>query len=171
MSTPGCGETRNVTICFRTSEELQSALRRIGGEERRSMSSVIEHVLLQYVQDKEQLRVPREEKRRHARKKISAPALIMPTNDDKQVQAGVVLDISLGGIQISMPNGYEWGIQEDKERSRISVVFTLPDRKKPVTVQCMPKRVLPSDDATMIGACFTDADFASYQALQDYLVN
>ncbi len=164
--------TRNVTICFRTTDALQDALRAIGKNEKRSVSSVIENILTEYVHDRKQWRRPRKEKRRHARKKVGVPALVTHINaSDKQVHSAIVLDISLGGLQISVPTTFSPEIHEDTQHSKISVVFTLPDGKKPLTVQCVPNRLLPHDDATIIGASFTDADFGSYQALQDYLVN
>jgi hypothetical protein len=160
---------RTVTICFRTSEELQQVLREIGDEERRSVSSIIEHTLFQYLEERGRMPRRREEKRRHERREVVAPALVKSLGSDR-IQAGVVLDVSLGGIRISVAGTFEC-MQEDEEPARISITFTLPEAKKALTVLCVPKHILPYGDRTTIGACFTDADFATFQGLQDYLVD
>jgi hypothetical protein len=74
-------------------------------------------------------------------------------------------------LQIAVPDNYQCDVQQDKETTRISIVFTLPDYKRPITMQCVAKRAFPSDNETRIGALIVDTDFASYQALQNYLVH
>ncbi len=163
---------KKITICFRTSEDLQEGLRRIGEHERRSVSSVIERALFEYVQGREQLKRVAGEKRRHPRKSLSVPALVRNADaGDQGLHAGLVVNISLGGLRISVPSAFPVELDEDRKQSKISVVFTLPDGKKPLTVECTPKHVLPHNGTTMIGAAFTNADFGSYQTLQEYLVN
>jgi hypothetical protein len=160
---------RTVTICFRTSEKLQQVLREIGDEERRSVSSIIEHTLFQYVEERGRTLGWSEEKRRHERRQVAAPALVTCPGSDR-IQAGIVLDVSLGGIRISVAGTFECRMREDEEPATISITFTLPETKKALTVLCVPKHILPYEDRTTIGACFTDADFATFQGLQDYLV-
>ena len=113
-----------------------------------------------------------EEKRRYPRKKIAVPALLsQPGQGLADLQAGIVLDISLGGLQISFPNTCQLDVTEDKENAKISIAFTLPAVKQALTMQCMLKRVVHSDGEITAGASFTDTDFASYQTLQNYLIS
>jgi hypothetical protein len=49
-----------VTICFRTNEELRSALEKVAREDRRTISSIIEMVLTDYIEDNHQLPHQRE---------------------------------------------------------------------------------------------------------------
>ena len=44
---------RDITICFRTSEDLRKELERISTSERRSLSSLIENILYDYMELKE----------------------------------------------------------------------------------------------------------------------
>jgi hypothetical protein len=164
--------SKNITICFRTSEDLRNELEIIAKEERRSVSSTIETILCKLIEDRREEKRVKEEKRRYPRKTVTVPALVRELgSDDKTVQAGIVLDISLGGLQISIPNDYQYDIREDRETSRISIIFTLPDSKRPLTMQCIPKCVHPTDSETRVGLSFVDTDFASHQALQNYLVH
>jgi len=144
----------------------------ISKEERRSVSSTIENILFNHLADIKDYKRAQEDKRRYPRKCVTVPALVRELgSDDKTLQAGIVLDLSLGGLQISLPDNYQYEIREDSDKSRISIIFTLPDSKRPLTMQCVPNRVYPSDSETRIGASFVDTDFTSHQALQNYLVH
>lgn len=153
---------RATTICFRTSEELRKVLQSISDAERRSLSSVIEHILYDHLEMREPKGM-QDEKRRHPRKRLPTPALV--TGPDGTVHAGMVHDVSLGGLRVTVPQGF---CEEATEELKISIVFTLPQSEKPLTMQCR-QRYVRSDGQTDIGVAFVDADFQSYQALQNYL--
>ncbi len=153
---------RHSVICFRTSDNLRKALEKISVTDRRTLSSVIENILLDYIMCREPEAV-NGEKRRHPRIRISAPALVSGLNGD--VHAGVVNDISLGGINFSVPNSFP---HDMRPNSRISVVFTMRQSEKPLTMQCSLRHV-HSNDRKSIGASLIDTDSSSYHVLQDYL--
>jgi len=162
---------KSIMICFRTSEELRDAIEMIAKEESRSVSSMIEKILYTHLEERKDYKLVHQENRRYPRKMITAPALIRdPGLENTSPKVGIVVDISLNGLQISIPDNYQYDIQEESETSRIFIVFALPDYKSPITMQCVPKRMYPSNSETRIGASFVDADFSSYQALQNYLV-
>jgi hypothetical protein len=153
---------RDTTICFRTSDDLRNELERISTSERRSLSSLIENILYDYVGLKEPIRLD-EEKRRYPRKKVSVPALV--TGPDGTVHAGVVNDVSLGGLNFFVPDSFD---QEMGEEFKISIVFSLPQSERPLTFQCVPRHV-SSDGQTNIGASLVNADFQTYRILENYL--
>ena len=155
--------SKDTVICFRTSEELRKALEKISGEERRSLSSYIENILYAHIEEREPKGMDRE-KRRYPRKRISAPALVRGL--DGAVHAGMLRDISLGGIQISVPSGFQCEVEED---CTISVVFTLPGGERALTAECQPRHV-HSNGQTTIGASLIDTDFQSYQMLQNHIM-
>jgi len=159
---------KTITICFRTSEHLRNALEKISTEERRTLSSTIENILYTHIEDKKEFKQIQEENRRYPRKSVSVPALL---SFNSETSAGIVLDISLGGLQISIPVGSQLEIKEDEDNSTFSIVFTLPEIKKPLSVQCLPKHIVHSNGETTMGVSFADTDFANYQALQNYLIN
>ncbi|MBA4417178.1 MAG: hypothetical protein C0392_04615 [Syntrophus sp. (in: bacteria)] len=159
---------KTITICFRTSERLRNALEKVATEERRTLSSTIENILYIHIEEREEFKPAQEENRRYPRKSVSVPALL---SIDNETSAGIVLNVSLGGLQISIPSGYQFEVKEDTENSKIAIVFALPEIKKPLSVQCMPKHIVRSNGDTIIGASFEDTDFTNYQTLQDYLIN
>lgn len=163
---------KSIIICFRTDEGLRDAIEKIAQEERQSVSSIIKSILYRHLAERKDNKPVQQENRRYPRKTLTAPALIKQHDSgNTSQQVGIVVDISLDGLQISIPDPYQCDIQEDKEVSRISIVFTLPDYKKPITIQCVPKRAYPLGNETRIGASIVDTDFASYQAIQNYLLN
>lgn len=160
--------TKTITICFRTTDLLREALKKISVEEKRTLSSTIENILYAYIEGKEDVKQVQEEKRRYPRKSVSAPALL---SFNKETSAGIVLNVSLGGLQVSIPSDYQLEIKEDEENSRISIVFALPEIKKPLNVRCEPEHIIHSSDETIMGMSFVDANFDSYRTIQNYLIN
>jgi two-component system, response regulator PdtaR len=113
------------------------------------------------------------EKRRHPRKTVSFPALVGShgLEDKALLQTALVVDISLGGLQILIPSTFEFKKQGDGDASRMTITFALPETKKPFTIECVPQRVFRSDKETKIGASLVDADVEMYQNLQNYLTS
>ncbi len=163
---------KNCALCFRTNNDLRKALEKISKQEKGSLSSTIENILYAYLRDGEALKQAKEERRRYPRKTVDASALISGlAPDSKDLAAGIVLNISLGGLQVSIPSSYHYEIKEDKETARISVIFTLPQSKKALSVKCVPRHLERNNGETNIGASFCDSDFMSYQVIQGYLIN
>jgi hypothetical protein len=113
------------------------------------------------------------EKRRHPRKNVFFPALVSGygSEDKAPLQTALVVDISMGGLQILIPNTYEFKKQGDGEAFRITITFALPGCKKPITIECMPQHVSRSDQEIKIGASLVDTDVEIYQTLQNYLMS
>ena len=163
---------RTVTICFRTSEDLRREIEMIAAEDRRTLSSTIENILYEHLEKRKNIERFQGEKRRFPRKNISVPALISrPGAQPSEARAGMLIDISLGGLRISVPGGMPLELQADGESSRLSVVFTLPHIKKALTVHAVPRHVFKFEDDTGIGTSFVDADLGTYQTLRTYLMN
>ena len=159
------------TICFRTSQELRKVLEKIAGKQRRSVSSTIEVILRAHLEDRKALRPADQERRRFQRKTVNIPAMIeglIP--DETAMQLGAILDVSLSGLHISIPDIPHFDVTEGRASPPISVVFALPKVEKTLTLQCVPRHVLHRDEETHIGASIMNADFASYQTLQNYLI-
>ena len=114
-----------------------------------------------------------EERRHYPRKKVSFSALVSTSDsgDKASLQPGLVLDVSLGGVQISLPGAHTFETVEERKTGSISITFTLPNSNVPITIECLPQYVLHSDNGTHIGASLVDTDIESYKTLQKYLIN
>lgn len=161
---------KGVTICFRTTDETRSALERAARDERRSLSSLVELILTDRLNEagKSSAHNPRE-KRRHERKPVVIPANIKIAGRGSESFGAVVHDLSLAGMGVSVPKECVSKIY-DREGAHFEAFFVLPENEEPIRVTCKAERVVPSSMEARVGASFIDADFDKYQKLQQYLV-
>ncbi len=158
-------------ICFRVSRDLQESLVTISLEERRSLTSIIETVLIAYLQMRKMIKETNIERRSHRRKTVLAPALIKQYSPGgTKLDTAVITDISLGGIHITIPKDAKHEISVAPQESRFEVVFTLPNDNKPIYMTCEPRRFVDSRENIRVGASFTDDISQSYKTLQTYLM-
>jgi hypothetical protein len=157
---------KDVTICFRTSEDLRTSLEKVAEGERRSLSSIIETVLFGYLNDKSGLKNPKSERRNYPRKEVSLPAFVYKRDaKESALQTGIIFDLSLGGLRISIPQDYN-----AEQEGQFDTIFTIPSEKKPIKMKCTVKRIFDGTENTKeIGADFVDGDFPGYQKLHKYL--
>ena len=160
---------KDITICFRTSENLREALERVARGERRSLSALIQNVLHDYLNQK---RIPPsdKEKRRHPRREVSLPAFTS-LGDSEGAHPSIIHDISLGGLRLSLPKEARVSIHEDEEKTYIDILFALPAEKSPVKMRCKPGRIRQTNGEIEVGVAFADCDFPNYQKVQNYLIN
>ena len=158
-------------VCFRVSRDLQESLVTISLEERRSLTSIIETVLIAYLQMRKMIKETNIERRSHRRKTVLAPALIKQYSPGgTKLDTAVITDISLGGIHITIPKDTKHEISVAPQESRFEVVFTLPNDNKPIYMTCEPRRFVDSRENIRVGASFTDDVSQSYKTLQTYLM-
>ncbi len=160
---------KEVTICFRTSEELRSALEKAAREDRRSLSSAIELILTDYLEKNHEFPHQRE-RRRFVRRQVLIPAHVKSVDPEKKEHEAVILDISLSGLRVSLPKESMPEIYEGREKSTFETSFVLPQEEKSIRIVCKPERVVPVNGSIHVGASFVDSDFTNYQQLQQYLV-
>jgi hypothetical protein len=154
-------------ICFRASKQLHELLTQFAKEDRRSMSSLIEMALNNYLKERKAFSGVEKERRQFPRKAFCASAVInLPASGLMGV--GSIADISLSGVKVLIPKDYKQQIVIDSQGSKFGIVFNLPDNKL-VRLSCESNKVMESEESINVGAFFTDADFKGYKALQSYL--
>jgi hypothetical protein len=156
-------------ICFRASNDLHESLARVAKEDRRSLSSMIEMALNNYLKERRAFSGVEKEKRQYPRKTLSVPAVINQ-QEPGQIGIGAITDISLGGVKVLIPKDFKQQIRIDSQNSRFEIIFNLPTENKPIRLSCESNRVVDAEDSIHVGAVFVDADFKSYKALQTYLM-
>jgi len=162
---------KDITICFRTSKEVRTALEKVTQKTKRSMSSVIEDIISCYLQENKALHCIEKEKRRFMRKEVSIPVVVRdPETAARPLQAGTIMDLSLGGLRISLPKDFAGEIAINSHDHELEAIFTLPNEKRPISIKCKPHRFISEDAEKQMGASFVDSDFSSYKTLQSYLM-
>ncbi len=162
---------KEITICFRTNEELRGALEVLAREDRRSLSSAIELILTDYLRKNRDFPGrDQQERRRYQRKHVTIPAYVKTYEGDTSQHGAVIHDLSLGGVCLTVPKECVSQIRESGEKSQFEASFVLPNGRDSIRVVCKPERVVPSNGNVYVGASFVDAEFSTYQHLQQYLV-
>ena len=111
-----------------------------------------------------------QERRRSKRIQVVIPALIGEAHSDpRDFDTGTVLDISLGGINFSVPKGTTIELSTDANTNEISVIFTLPNNHWRTNVICRPQRVFESAHKVKIGATVVNPDIFFTKALQNIM--
>jgi len=159
---------KDTPICFRVSSDLRESLVQIAKKDRRSLSSTIEMILINYLKEKKVFRGFIKERRKHPRKDISVPAVISQPQTGK-MGVGTIANISLDGVGVLIPKDLMQQVLIDEQNSKFEIVFNLPMENKPIKLFCDSNRIIDDEDNVHVGACFIDADFKSYKALQSYL--
>jgi hypothetical protein len=160
---------KNLTICFQTTSEISNALEKIVDEESQSLSTVIESIIYHHLKDNKGFKGIQQDRRRLERKKVCLPAFIGDQRWQRHDFAeGTILDISFGGIRLSVPKGTKIEIQRDTQEIRVN--FTLAGCLWPINLRCHPQRISELEEEIHIGATIVDPDFYTYTALQKYLI-
>lgn len=160
---------KNKTICFQTTPYVLKAIEEIAREEDRSVSETVEEIVFRHLQDKKTLN--HHVNRRHSeRKKVEFPSFIGdPRWQRRDFVPAMVTDISLGGIQVSIPAGTRIKIESCSDEEQFTIIFNLPDALWPIHLKCRPRWVAESNNAVQIGGSLVNPDLNAYKVLQKYL--
>jgi hypothetical protein len=161
----------DTTLCFQTSLEIKKNLEKIAEKESRSVSSVVESIICHYLKNDKAVEGIFQNRRRFERKKITIPAYVGYTrwHRDDFVES-TIMDISLGGIKMSIPKGAKVDVQNVHDAEELSIIFRIPSCYWPINVKISPQTVSESADEVQVGASLINPDFQAYSALQKYLM-
>jgi hypothetical protein len=162
---------KDITICFRTSVDVRNYVESIAVEKRQSLSYVIESILCQHQKDSGSKLASVTEHRRFSRRYVALPAIVSSENfQEKSLDSGTVLDVSLGGLRFAIPKKPSSDVALYDQNKEYNVFFTLPEQNRSIAVRCKTQHISNVSDEVHIGAAFVDADFNCYQNLQNYLI-
>jgi hypothetical protein len=162
---------KDTTICFQTSPEISHCLEKIAEREKMSVSSLVESIVHNYLKDDKPAEGTFQNRRRFERKKITIPAYIGYARWQRDdFEESTILDISLGGIKMSIPKGAKVDVQNVRDTEEISVIFRIPSCYWPISVKIAPQAVSETTEDVQVGAAIVNPDFQAYSALQKYLM-
>ncbi|MGD0277123.1 MAG: PilZ domain-containing protein [Syntrophales bacterium] len=162
---------KDLTICFRTTTDIRNALEELARESRKSISSVIDNIIYNYLRENNSTKVIRMERREFPRKEAHLPAFFHATKaKPSEIKACTVLDISLGGFLISVPLKSKLEITTNDREKNFNVIFSLPESLQPIDMTCRLQRIRRTEKDIQVGADFVDTNFQSCQILQKYLI-
>ncbi len=155
---------KEIMIAFRTNNGLRQSLQKVAKEERRSMSSVIEMMIEEGLRAKKLS--PDADRRMFRRHEYNLPALIR-SSEQETPQSGTILDISLGGMKISVSRQAK--IEMENGEGDFYITFPLSADKSTMALKCRQQWINQHNGDVDIGLSFDDCKFADYRRLQRYL--
>jgi hypothetical protein len=95
----------------------------------------------------------KKEKRQHPRIITSIPAFISSGGSgEEKLRIGSIIDISLGGLLISIPKGMKHKVLTGPQTTEFEIITTLPDENKLKHLKCKSRRVVHYRDYIHVGA-------------------
>lgn len=160
---------RDREICFQTTSEVEKKLEKIAKIKSQSISSLLEYIVMSYLsknygEDKEKRQFPRME--------VSIPVVVQIqfNSHETHYRTGEIMDISMGGVRISLPKHDMINYELIMSSSNLEILFKLPDTQHTITFKCSPKRMSDDQESLQLGANFVNCDMYSQQALHRYML-
>ena len=164
---------KDTVYSMRMSSKLREALRRAAKKERRTVASLLDKIITDFLQKEGFLSGPElgGERRRFVRKKITLPArTILGTGAKEEAFPGVVLDLSKGGVLVTYVKGSEIKFTSKGELPHFRVCFHVPQIRKELCFDCVARHMRDTGEAIQVGASFSDPTEKSLQKLAPYLM-
>jgi hypothetical protein len=164
---------KDAVYSMRMSSRIREALRRAARKERRTVASLLDKVIADFLQ-KEGFLVGPElggERRRFPRKKITLPArTILGTGPKTGTFPGVLLDVSRGGVLVTYAKGSEIRFTSEGELPHFRVCFHVPQNRKELCFDCIARHMRDIGEEIQVGAQFSDPGEKNLQKLAPYLM-
>lgn len=164
---------KDAVYSMRMSSKIRDALRRAAKKERRTVASLLDKVITDFLQKEGFFLGPElgGERRRFPRKKITLPATtIHGAGKKSETYPGVILDISRGGLLVTYAKGSEIQFTSKGELPRFRVCFQAPQSRKELYFDCIARHMRDTGEAIQVGANFSDPSEKSLQRLAPYLM-
>lgn len=157
---------KNTKISFRTDEETLAKLKSICRIENRTISSLIENILTDYVLVHEHPLLIAQEKRMSPRKKCSIPAVLLFENfEAKHYHNCMIVSLSSNFAQIVIKDLQ----QNNTKESKFHLLFNLPKSDHPILLDCILDQYKCLDSECVIISKFTHINDAESELIQKFL--
>jgi len=164
---------KDTVYSMRMSSKLREALRRAAKKERRTVASLLDKIITDFLQ-KEGFLSGFElcgERRRFPRKKITLPGrTILGAASKQEIFPGVIMDLSKGGVLVTYVKGSEIKFTSKGELPHFRVSFHVPQTRKELCFDCVARHMRDTGEAIQVGASFSDPNEKSIQKLAPYLM-
>jgi len=159
-------ETRkNTKISFRTDDDTLSKLKAICRIENRTISSLIENILADYILIHNNPLHSEQEKRLTPRKKCSIPTVVLVKKENTTFFKGLIISLSSNSAQIVLKKQ----VLEDKLKKNFSILFNLPNNDHPFLFECDLLRYKCLDHECIVVIKFVITNENDNYNLQEYL--
>ncbi len=164
---------KDIVYSIRMSLLVREALKRAAKKERRTVASLLDKIILDYLEEQRYL-LPSEtgsDRRNFQRNKITLPATtIINHGVTNETFPCVVIDIAMGGVLITYPKGSPVKTIFMQELRNFTLSFKLPETGDELHFLCDPRRMVEADNEIQVGAVLSETDEEALEKLKTYLI-
>lgn len=165
---------KDVIYSMRMNRQVRDALKKVARKKHRTVASLLDKIISDYLEKEGYIDLHgiREERRRHARKKITLPGkLYLQTDTQLQDFPSVILDLSAGGVLLTYPKGSS-GVRVNsiEELPAFQLSFELPNTRESLSFNCSARHISVNGEEIKVGATFQNPDQRQLQSLHQYLM-
>jgi len=170
---------KDVVYSIRMSILVRESLKRAAHKERRTVASLLDKIILDYLEDEQYLQLPEigsdrrdfQDRRGFKRKKITLPAtLTIELGGKTETFACAILDIAMGGVLVSFLRNADIKLNTSKDLQHFKLSFHLPQIDDQLHFQCDTLRITEKDGEIQIGAVIREPDDETLRQLKFYLI-
>jgi hypothetical protein len=162
---------KDVTFSMRMSKRMREALTLVARKERRSVASLLDKIISEYLENQGLSLGLSGERRQHPRKKMNLPSTTFFKSVEGPTRVpSVVLDFSKGGVLVSFPKGSSIPFGSLGELPRFGLCFEIPSTGEEVCLNCAARRIIDTGDEIQVGALFEDGKTEKIDRLGSYLM-
>jgi hypothetical protein len=163
---------KDIVYSIRMSLLVREALKRAAKKERRTVASLLDKIILDYLEEQRYL-LPHEtgsDRRTFQRRKITLPAMtIVEDGNGAESFPCVITDIAMGGVFITYPKGSKIKEYFMREIERFNLAFRLPQTGEELNFECDARRMVEIDGEIQVGAMLNEPEDTDLEKLKSYL--
>ena len=163
---------KDIVYSVRMASLVRDTLQRAARKERRTVASLLDKIILNYLEEQRYL-LPHEtgsDRRAHQRNKITLPAMtIMENGDNNYSYPCVITDIAMGGVNVTYPKGSRIKEALLKGKDQFKLLFNLPQNGEEIVFECDARRYVEVDKEIHIGAMINNPNPNDLNTLKSYL--
>ncbi len=158
---------------------VRESLKRAAQKERRTVASLLDKIILDYLEDERYLQLPGtgvdrrgfQDRRGFKRKKITLPATsTIKVGGKTEILECVIIDIAMGGVLVSFPISSKISLSMEGDLPHFKLSFHLPQIEDKLHFQCDTRRIIEKDREIQISAVIREADEETLKQLKFYLI-
>jgi len=170
---------KDVVYSIRMSVLVRESLKRAAQQERRTVASLLDKIILDYLEEERYFQLPEtgndrrrfQDRRAFKRKQIALPAtLTFKVKGKTEVFACIIMDIAMGGVLVSFPISSKVRLNTTEDMPHFELSFYLPQIENKLHFQCDTLRIIKKDSEIQVGAVIREPDDKTLKQLKFYLV-
>ena len=164
---------KDVVYSIRMSVLVRESLKRAARKDRRTVASLLDKIILDYLEDERYLQLSETgtDRREFKRKKITLPAtLTIKIGGKTEIFACVILDIAMGGVLVSFSRNSKINLSTTGDLPHFKISFNLPQIADKLHFQCDTRRIIEKNKEIQISAVIREADDETLKRLKFYLI-